>query len=116
MVDKLNNIQEKLPDYVKDLWSSAMDTISKSEQDVRKFVDQMIERGKITEEEGKKIVNELVEKLQEGRSKIESRASNGIDKTLHLINLPTKQDVEALSQKVTSLTRKVNKLKKEIAA
>ena len=113
MTDK---IQEKVPAFVKELWTGAMDLFSKTEKDVHDFVSQMIKKGKLTPEEGKKIMKELMEKIQSSRSKIEARAHDSIEKTLHMINLPTKQEVEELGKKVTGLTRRVNKLKKEIAA
>lgn len=109
-------LQEKIPDFVKEIWTGTIDAISKTEEDVKGFINKMVERGRLTPEEGKKLVNDLLSKISENREKVEKRASERIEKTLHLINLPSKNEVEKLSKKVTSLTRRVNKLKKEIAA
>lgn len=113
---KDKKLQTKLPDFMKEIWTGTIDVISKTEQDVKDFINKMVERGKLTPEEGKKIISDLLSKVSENRAKIEKRAGESIEKTLHLINLPSKNEVEKLSKKVTSLTRRVNKLKKEIAA
>jgi len=108
--------QEKVPEFVKEFWGGALDALTKTEKDVRGFINQMIDRGKLTPEEGKKILAELVSKFNENREKIESKANESVAKTLHMINLPTKQEVKVLEKKIGTLSRKVNKLKKEIAA
>jgi polyhydroxyalkanoate synthesis regulator phasin len=115
MADKFK-LQDKLPDFMKELWTGTLDAFYKTEDDVRNFINKMVERGKMTPEEGKKILNEMLGKFKENRQKLEKRASGQIEKTLHMINLPTKTEIDALNKKVSILTRKINKLKKEVAA
>lgn len=110
------NFQDKLPDFVKDVWANTLEIFHKTEDDVKTFVEKMVERGKMTEEEGKKLLGELKDRFEESREKVETRANESFEKALHMINLPTKNEVASLNKRVSTLTKKVNKLKKEIAA
>jgi len=110
------NIQDKLPGFVKEIWTNAVDALYKTEDEVKIFIEKMVERGKMTPEEGKKIIAELKTKFKENQKKVEKRANESLEKVVHFINLPTKTEVESLSKRITQLTRKVNKLKKEVAA
>ena len=110
------NIQDKLPGFVKEMWTNAVDAIYKTEDEVKTFINKMVERGKMTPEEGKKIITELKGKFNDNRKKIEKRANESLEKAMHRINLPTKTEVESLGKRIATLTKKVNKLKKEVAA
>lgn len=113
MAEKIN-LQEKVPEFFKEIWTGTVDTLTKTEEDVRVFINKLVERGKLSPEEGKKVINELKAKLQDNRKKIEARAMEGLEKTLHMINIPSKNEVDALRKKVSSLSRKVSKLKKDL--
>ena len=86
-----------------------------AQEEVETFVDKLVERGEIAENDGKKLLRELRE-----RRKMESAATSGgaaeveqerrMDALFKRISIPTKPEIEALSQKIRHLTKKVDDL------
>jgi len=107
-------LQERLPDFVKGMWNNAMDAVSKIEEDFQGFLNRMVEHERLSEEEAKRILSGLIDRFHETRQKIETRASESLDKTWLTLNLPTKSEVDALGRRVATLRKKVVKLQKEV--
>ncbi len=86
-----------------------------AQEEVESFVEKLVERGEIAEKDGKKLLRELRE-----RRKTEPIAAPAevaaieqerrMDALLKRINIPTRSEIEALSQKITHLTEKVDDL------
>jgi len=106
--------QEKVPEFFRNIWTGTIDAVTRMEKDVEVFVEKMVEHGKLTEDEGRKMVKELVARFIDARDKIEKRAGEGLEKTWLRFNLPTRTEVEGLGKRVNKLKRQVNKLKKDL--
>lgn len=90
-----------------------------AQDEVEEFIDRLVDRGQIAEDEGKKVVRDVLDKrkkLFERRADaarhvggdLEQRVAEAIDR----LNIPTKDEIEALNDKITALTRKLDELKK----
>lgn len=80
--------------------------------ELKEFIDKMVERGEIAEQEGKKLYAELMEKRKKKTGEAEEIASNRMREMLDRMDVPTKADIDALSDKISSLSKKVDELKK----
>ena len=58
-------------------------------------------------------MHEVIEKRKGRFSKLEDQATKRIEKALKRMNLPTKTDLDALSEKVAALSQKIDELKHE---
>jgi poly(hydroxyalkanoate) granule-associated protein len=83
-----------------------------AQEEVESFVNKLIERGEIAEKDGKKLVHEVMEKRKKETEKAGDELDKRMEDLLTRMNVPTKSDVEALSAKITALTKKVDELKK----
>jgi polyhydroxyalkanoate synthesis regulator phasin len=72
----------------------------------------MVERGEIAEQEGKKLVREVMDKRKMSRQQAEEEVTRRIEKVLDRMNIPTKTDIDVLSEKIAALSKKVDELKK----
>lgn len=81
-------------------------------EEIGDLVDKLVERGEIAEQEGKKLVNEIKEKRQKKTDEAEDLASSRMREILDKMDIPTKSDVDALSAKIATLSKKVDELKK----
>lgn len=90
-----------------------------AQDEVEEFVDRLVDRGQMAEDEGKKVVRDVLEKrkklferrsesLKRGGSELEQRVAEVVDK----LNIPSKDEIEALNDKITALTKKLDELKK----
>lgn len=87
-----------------------------AQDEAEQFVNRLVERGEIAEKDGRKLVKEMIERRREKRSKVredvEEKLDRRIEEVLHRMNVPTRSDIDALSRKITNLTKKVDALKK----
>ena len=75
----------------------------------------MVERGEIAEKDGRKLVREVMDRRKKETEKAEDEFSKRIEDILDRMNVPTKADIELLSDKISALSKKVDELKKSQA-
>jgi poly(hydroxyalkanoate) granule-associated protein len=105
-----------------------------AQEEIEDFVNRLVERGSIAEADGKRmmkdvldqrrkqmerageraqeVAGELTTKLTEEPKKIADDLEQRIEGVLTRMNIPTKEEIETLTSKITALTRKVDDLKK----
>lgn len=81
-------------------------------EEIRELVDKLVERGEIAEQEGKKLVIEIKEKRKKKTDETEDLASSRMRELMDKMDIPTKSDIDALSAKIATLSKKVDELKK----
>ena len=81
-------------------------------EEIGDLVDKLVERGEIAEQEGKKLVIEIKEKRRKKTDEAEEVASSRVREALDRMDIPTKSDIDDLSKKITTLSKKVDDLKK----
>jgi len=84
-----------------------------AQDEAEDFINRLIERGEIAEKDGRSLANEIIEKRKRRFGKVEDEATKRIEKALKRMNMPTKADLEALSEKVAALSQKIDELKHE---
>jgi poly(hydroxyalkanoate) granule-associated protein len=90
-----------------------------AKEETEKFLKVLIERGTIAEAESRKMMKEAMERRKKatkramrGSKKAEAEMDKRVEDVLARMNIPTKAEIEALSAKITTLTKKVDELKK----
>ena len=93
-----------------------------AQEEIEDFVNRLVERGEIAEADGKKMVKDVLEKRKQmvkmpsmpkmPPKKFTSDLEKRIEDVMAKMNIPTKDEIEALSAKITALTKKVDELKK----
>ncbi len=61
------------------------------------------EESKLTTEEGKKMVDELLKQSEKAKNDLESQIHKIVGKSLEKFNLPTREDINRLEKKITEL-------------
>jgi poly(hydroxyalkanoate) granule-associated protein len=105
-----------------------------AQEEIEDFVNRLVERGTIAEADGRRMIkdvldqrrkqmerageraHEMAEEIQtnlaEGPKRIADDLEQRIEGVLTRMNIPTKEEIETLTSKITALTRKVDELKK----
>ena len=105
-----------------------------AQEEIEDFVNRLVERGSIAETDGRRMVKDVLdqrrkqmeragEKAQEVATEMRSNLAEGpkriaddlegrIETVLSRMNIPTKEEIETLTAKITALTHKVDELKK----
>lgn len=83
-----------------------------AQDEVETLIGKMVERGEIAEKDARKLVDELTSKRKEGTKKAEEEFDKRLDQALNRLNIPSKDDIEQLSQKINALAKRVEDLKR----
>ena len=119
MADKTKKSQDegKEPnpffDATRKILLASIGAVVLAQEEVEDFVGKLIERGEIAEKDGRKLVNEVMEKRKKKTKDAEEEATQRVQEVLDRLNVPTKDDIDELSKKISALTNKVEELKKE---
>lgn len=108
---------------VGELVDGAEHSLTQFLEDVEAFIEKLVERGEIAEKDGRQLLTDLLERRKaagqelvegaRGRAKEAETAVTGrMEELVARLNIPTREDLEALTKKITTLGRKVDKLQK----
>lgn len=109
---------------------ASIGAVALSREEIESLVNRLVEKGELTEKDGRKLVEDLVERTKEmGQSRVkqtgerftqatgktEEALTKRIESVLNAMNIPSKVDIEQLTRKIDALSRKVSALDKKIA-
>ncbi len=136
MAKKLENVQEIVTEKVEEVKVKAQDVVAEVKEEasplfeaarrvvlaavgavalasdeVENFVNKLVERGEIAEKDARKLMKEVTEKTEKQMKPAEQELDKRLEEVRNTLNIPTKHDIDALSNKVAELTAKVEALK-----
>lgn len=82
---------------------------------LQESVDELVNKNKLSETEGKKILDDFFNSTEARREEFESKLKESAEQVLDRISLPTKVEVEELQQRVEQLEAEVEALKAQLA-
>jgi polyhydroxyalkanoate synthesis regulator phasin len=83
-----------------------------AQEEIEALINKLVERGEIAEKDGKKLVNEMMDKRKSKSHAVEEEVNKNIKDVLERMNIPTKSDIDSLGQKISALSKKIDDLKK----
>lgn len=87
--------------------------VALAQEEAEAFVKKLIERGEIAEKDGEKLLHEMRERRREVAARAEEELTRRLEKVLTKMNVPTRADIETLSERIAALSRKIDELKKD---
>lgn len=90
---------------------AAIGAVALASDEVENFVNKLVERGEIAEKDARKLMKEVTEKTEKQIKPAEKQMEKRLEDVRNTLNIPTKADIDALSNKVAELTAKVEALK-----
>jgi len=64
------------------------------------FVKDLVEKGELTENEGKDFISSILAKSEQAKKDLEERVETIVNKVLGTMNVATKADIERLEKKI----------------
>jgi polyhydroxyalkanoate synthesis regulator phasin len=106
--------EERTPlfDAARKVLLAGIGAVALAQDEIEDFIDRLVERGEIAEKDGRKLVSEIKERRMKGATKAEEMITKRVEAILDRMNVPAKADIDALSEKIAALTKKVEELKK----
>jgi len=94
-----------------------------AQEEIEDFVHKLVERGELAEQDGRKLVTDLREKRKSAQESTHNRVQEtsatvdrGMEGVLGRMNIPSKSDIEELSERIAALSEKVDALKEQNGA
>jgi len=82
------------------------------EEKVKEIVNDLIEQGELSKEEGNHFVKELRERLEKNKADLEKRLGEILKRTLDKMNLPTKEELNRLEEAQRDLLARLERLER----
>ena len=99
--------QSKVQEALHRVVLAALGTVGLVQDEVEHFVNKAVERGQMAEKEARKTVQDVTEKRKGTEKEVDKR----FEEMLTKLNIPTKNDINALNEKIADLSQKVESLK-----
>ena len=81
-----------------------------TEEKINEIAKELIDKGEINKEDGKKFVRELVEEQKKQKEEIENRISETVKETFGKAKTETKEDIKRLEMRINKLEEEIKKL------
>lgn len=96
-------------DLVKKSMLTGLGLASLTKDKIEEIVSDFVEKGKMTEQEGRKLAEDLLARSDESREELKAQIEDGVQKALDSMNLAKKSEVEALKKEVEELKKALGK-------
>lgn len=85
--------------------------VSITKERLQKNIDELVSNQKLSKEEGKKIVDDVMEKTESKRGELESQFRKISEEVMDKFNFATSKEMEALKRRVEALEIRIDKMK-----
>ena len=86
---------------------ATLGTVGLVQDELEHFINKAVERGQMAEKEARKTVQEVSDKRKGTEKEVDKRFEDMLAK----LNIPTKNDIDLLNEKISDLSKKVEALK-----
>ncbi len=83
-----------------------------TEEKINEISKDLVEKGEINKEEGKKFVRELIDEQKKQKNELESKISEKVKETFGKAEMETKNEIRHLERKIDKLEEAIEKLTK----
>lgn len=104
--------QAAILDSLRRVLLASIGAVALTKDEIAEFVEKLVARGEIAEQEARKLIAEISEKRKKKAEEAQEMAAERIRKVLDRMDIPTRADLDELSRKVEALAKKIEALRK----
>jgi polyhydroxyalkanoate synthesis regulator phasin len=90
-------------DLVKKAMFTGIGVMSLTKEKVEEIAGEFVAKGKLSEQEGKNLVNDLLERSEESKGEVKKQIEAVVKSTLVKMDIATKTDIDALKSDLADL-------------
>jgi polyhydroxyalkanoate synthesis regulator phasin len=103
----------EMSDMFKKMGLFGIGVISLTQEKVEEFSQEMIKKGELSREEGKKFVNELLSQREKHIQELEDKINERVKETIEKSGLVMKSDIIELEKKIEKLEEIIHAMSKK---
>jgi poly(hydroxyalkanoate) granule-associated protein len=115
-VEEVEELDEREPnplvDAVRKVLLAGIGAVALAQEEIEDLIDRLVERGEIAENDGRKLIKEILDQRKKKTQKAEDELNKRVEIVLERMNIPSKVDIDQLSEKISNLSKKIDELKK----
>jgi polyhydroxyalkanoate synthesis regulator phasin len=104
-------MEDEMIDLIKKAVLTGMGVASLTKDKIDEFSRELIEKGKLTEQEGEKFVQEMRKRAEESRDALILQTDKIVEATLHKMQLAKAADLEKLQVEIAGLRKEIEALR-----
>ncbi len=113
----VSQLAVRIRDSANQIWLAGLGAFSKAQQEGVEMFEALVAEGEKVQERTKTTADERVaevrEKATETWDKLEKVFEDRVGRALHVLNVPTRKDIDVLSKRVHELTAMTKKMSEE---
>jgi polyhydroxyalkanoate synthesis regulator phasin len=82
-----------------------------TKEKIEEVVKEVVEKGKLSEKEGREFIDELLKKSEGAREKVEGQIEKAVQATLKKMNLVTRDEFSKLEKQIRQLKKAVKEFR-----
>jgi polyhydroxyalkanoate synthesis regulator phasin len=94
-------------DLIKKTMLTGIGLALKTWDEVESLAKELVEKGRMSEKEGGKFLDELQKKYEESQNKLEARVEKSVKQFLKKMDVVTRDDLKALRREISELKKMV---------
>jgi polyhydroxyalkanoate synthesis regulator phasin len=102
---------DRLREMMRDTFTLMLGAASWATEEGERLVRRWMDRGEVSREEGKKMLEQLKEQARKSRDELSRAVAEGIRNASASLPVATREQVAALERRVEELTREIESLK-----
>lgn len=91
-------------------WQSTLGRFATAEEGSRNLVHRLVDWGKLTHDEGRSLLSDWRESIEENRRDLEKRVEMAVQRSMARFTLPSQRDVDDLAAQIDGLEKRVREL------
>jgi polyhydroxyalkanoate synthesis repressor PhaR len=102
-------------DYLRKTLSSWISAAQISEEAIEKNIDELVKKGQISLDEGRKLKRDIVDRTREYLERIDRTIETRVAEALKRLNIPVKADVDALRSRLEEIVKRYDAIVDELS-
>jgi polyhydroxyalkanoate synthesis regulator phasin len=94
-------------DLMKNAISTGLGLAFMTKEKIEEFSKEIIEKGRLSESDGKEFIDELQKKSEEARKKLQEQIQSAVNSTLKKMNVATKDDISRVEKQLAKLATSI---------
>ena len=100
-----------MEDLFKKFIYTGVGLVAQNAEILQKNVNDLIKKGKLTEEEGRKVVDDLVDDTNGKKEEFEDRLKSVVNSVLAKLDLPSREEIKGLKTRISELEEELTATK-----
>ncbi|MEW6517736.1 MAG: phasin family protein [candidate division FCPU426 bacterium] len=98
-----------MQDVIKKAFLAGVGALSLTKERAQRVVKELVEQGQIREQEGKKVLADMLQKVEAARKDVQKTVGTQVSATYQKMNLATQAQLNKMERRIKELERQLNK-------